>query len=60
MQASVNQIPTQDPNPPACSAGSASPLELQGNADPQQTEEQKAKLETSAADARVNAPTIHC
>ncbi|WP_026097930.1 hypothetical protein [Baaleninema simplex] len=53
MQASVNQIPTQDPNPPACSAGSASPLELQGNADPQQTQEQKAEVEKSAADARL-------
>ncbi|WP_051044233.1 eCIS core domain-containing protein [Baaleninema simplex] len=53
LQSSVSQIPTRDPSPPACSAGTAPPLKMQGNADPQQTQEQKAEVEKSAADARL-------
>ncbi|BAZ31241.1 hypothetical protein NIES4074_37130 [Cylindrospermum sp. NIES-4074] len=44
MKASLRQIPTTDPNLQV-NAGAPPPLELTGNADPQQAQEQKAKLE---------------
>ncbi|MBP0018079.1 MAG: DUF4157 domain-containing protein [Cyanobacteria bacterium SBLK] len=53
IQASISQLPTTDPNPPNLSAGTPPPLVLEGNANPQRTQEQKAALEQSAADAKV-------
>lgn len=48
LQASVAQIPTHDPNPPSFPPGAAPPLRLEGNADPQQAEEQNAELTQSS------------
>ena len=49
MQASISQMPVQDPGAREISAGTPPQLELVGNADPQKAEEQKAALETSIA-----------
>ncbi|AFZ24519.1 hypothetical protein Cylst_2289 [Cylindrospermum stagnale PCC 7417] len=50
MKASLRQIPTSDPNLQV-NAGTPPPLELTGNADPQQAQEQKAKLDQGVTEA---------
>jgi hypothetical protein len=50
IKASLDNLPTRDPGLNV-TAGSPPPLELKGDADPQQTQEQKAKLEKSVADS---------
>ena len=50
MKASLRQMPTSDPNLQV-KAGTPPPLELTGNADPQQAQEQKAKLEQGVTEA---------
>ena len=49
IKASLDRLPTRDPSLNV-TAGSPPPLALQGDADPQQAQAQKAKLEKSVAD----------
>ncbi len=51
LQASVRNIPTSDPALQQVSAGATPRLELQGNADPQQAQQQRGELEKGIADA---------
>ena len=52
MQASISQMPVQDPGAREIPAGTPPQLELMGNADPQRAEEQKAALEKSIAETQ--------
>ncbi|GAB1542727.1 hypothetical protein NUACC21_54010 [Scytonema sp. NUACC21] len=52
IKASLESLPTRDSNLNV-TAGSPPPLELKGDADPKQTQEQKAKLEKSITDTHV-------
>jgi Domain of unknown function (DUF4157)/Pretoxin HINT domain len=47
LQASLNRLPTQDPAASALKADAPPPLKLEGDANPQQAQEQRAKLESS-------------
>ncbi len=51
LQASLRNLPTRDPSLEQVSAGSPPPLELAGDADPKQAQEQRTKLEKGVADA---------
>jgi len=51
LQASLRNIPTSDPALQQVSAGATPRLELQGNADPQQAQQQRGELEKGIADA---------
>ncbi|MBE9151820.1 phage tail protein, partial [Coleofasciculus sp. LEGE 07092] len=51
LQVSLRSLPTRDPGLQQVSAGSPPPLELAGDADPKQAQEQRAKLEKSVAEA---------
>jgi hypothetical protein len=51
LQASLRNIPTSDPALQQVSAGATPRLELQGNANPQQAQQQRGELEKGIADA---------
>ncbi|HAG81753.1 MAG TPA: hypothetical protein DCL61_11440, partial [Cyanobacteria bacterium UBA12227] len=51
LQASLRNLPTRDPSLEQVSAGSPPPLELAGDADPKQAQDQRTKLEKGVADA---------
>lgn len=51
LQASLRSLPTSDPGLQQVSASAPPHLELQGNADPQQTQQQRGELEKGIADA---------
>ncbi len=51
LQASLSSIPTRDRSLQNVSAGAPPQVELQGNADPQRAQEQKAKLEKGLTEA---------
>ncbi len=53
VKASLDRLPTRDPSLNV-TAGSPPPLTLQGDADPNQAQEQKAKLEKSLADSHAH------
>lgn len=52
MKASVTRLPVSDPGANQVSAGPAPKLALEGNADPQKAQEQRAELETSLTEAQ--------
>ena len=51
LQASLRSLPTSDPGLQQVSASAPPRLELQGNADPQQAQQQRGELEKGIADA---------
>lgn len=51
LQASLRSLPTSDPGLQQVSASAPPHLELQGNADPQQAQQQRGELEKGIADA---------
>ena len=53
LQASLRSLPTRDPGLQQVSAGAPPRLELEGNADPQQAQQQRAELEKGVTDAHV-------
>ncbi|MFP4412700.1 hypothetical protein [Coleofasciculus sp.] len=53
MKASVTRLPVSDPGANQVSAGLPPKLALEGNADPQKAQEQRAELETSLTEAQV-------
>jgi hypothetical protein len=55
LKSSLNQIPTKDPAAATLKAPSPPPLPLEGDANPQQVQEQKAKLDTSIQDSHNQA-----
>ncbi|MDY6783731.1 MAG: DUF4157 domain-containing protein [Cyanobacteriota bacterium] len=52
IQASVSQLPTTDASAPSFSAGAAPTLAMEGNADPQQLEQQRAQLTATTTEAK--------
>ncbi|MEQ8961896.1 MAG: hypothetical protein RLP02_28880, partial [Coleofasciculus sp. C2-GNP5-27] len=52
MKASVTRLPVSDPGANQVSAGPPPKLALEGNADPQKAQEQRAELETSLTEAQ--------
>ena len=52
MKASVTRLPVRDPGANQVSAGPPPKLALEGNADPQKAQEQRAELETSLTEAQ--------